>query len=52
MGGCWTLETVIYRWFRLFQKTCEVLSVEIDDKTGKAIRQERIYINGDYAFKG
>lgn len=32
----------------------EVLSgffVEIDDKTGKAIRQERIYINEDYPFQ-
>ena len=55
-------ESVIYKFqtnmpsrFEVPKKGRDVLSgffVEIDDKTGKAIRQERIYINEDYPFKG
>ncbi|MEE1132933.1 MAG: TIGR00282 family metallophosphoesterase [Caryophanon sp.] len=54
-------ENVIYRFqtqmpqrFEVPKKGRDVLSgffVEIDDKTGKAIRQERIYINADYPFE-
>lgn len=54
-------ESVIYKFqtnmpsrFEVPKKGREVLSgffVEIDDKTGKAVRQERIYINEDYPFQ-
>ena len=57
-----TKESVIYKFqtnmpsrFEVPKKGRDVLSgffVEIDDKTGKAIRQERIYINEDYPFEG
>lgn len=56
-----TKESVIYKFqtnmpsrFEVPKKGREVLSgffVEIDDKTGKAVRQERIYINEDYPFQ-
>ena len=56
-----TKESVIYKFqtnmpsrFEVPKKGREVLSgffVEIDDKTGKALRQERIYINEDYPFQ-
>lgn len=56
-----TKESVIYKFqtnmpsrFEVPKKGREVLSgffVEIDDKSGKAIRQERIYINEDYPFQ-
>lgn len=56
-----TKENVIYRFqtqmpqrFEVPKKGRDVLSgffVEIDDKTGKALRQERIYINADYPFE-
>lgn len=54
-------ENVIYRFqtqmpqrFEVPKKGRHVLSgffVDIDDKTGKALRQERIYINDDYPFQ-
>lgn len=57
-----TKESVIYKFqtnmparFEVPKKGRDVLSgffVEIDDKTGKALRQERIYINDDNPFKG
>ncbi|MEC1179278.1 TIGR00282 family metallophosphoesterase [Metasolibacillus meyeri] len=56
-----TKESVIYKFqtnmparFEVPKKGREVLSaffVEVNDKTGKAMRQERIYINEDYPFK-
>lgn len=56
-----TKESVIYKFqtnmpsrFEVPKKGREVLSaffVEIDDQTGKALRQERIYINDDYPFQ-
>ena len=55
-------ESVIYKFqtnmparFEVPKEGREVLSgffVEIDDKTGKALKCERIYINADYPFKG
>ncbi|MFC7685267.1 TIGR00282 family metallophosphoesterase [Ureibacillus sp. GCM10028918] len=55
-------ESVIYKFqtnmpsrFEVPKEGREVLSgffVEIDDKTGKALRCERIYINADYPFQG
>ncbi|KGR74003.1 TIGR00282 family metallophosphoesterase [Ureibacillus sinduriensis] len=55
-------ESVIYKFqtnlpsrFEVPKEGREVLSgffVEIDDKTGKALNCERIYINADYPFKG
>ncbi|CAM5183316.1 Metallophosphoesterase OS=Ureibacillus acetophenoni OX=614649 GN=SAMN05877842_104112 PE=4 SV=1 [Ureibacillus acetophenoni] len=57
-----TKESVIYKFqtnmpsrFEVPKKGREVLSgffVNIDDKTGKAISCERIYINADYPFEG
>lgn len=55
-------ESVIYKFqtnmparFEVPKEGREVLSgffVEIDDKTGKALKCERIYINEDYPFRG
>lgn len=55
-------ESVLHRFktnmptrFEVPKSGRDVLSgffVEIDDKTGKALRCERIYINDDYPFKG
>lgn len=55
-------ESVIYKFqtnmptrFEVPKDGRDVLSaffVEIDDKTGKAVNCERIYINADYPFKG
>ena len=57
-----TKESVIYRFqtnmptrFEVPKKGRDVLSaffVEIDDKTGKAVRQKRVLINEDNPFKG
>ena len=57
-----TKESVIYRFqtnmptrFEVPKKGRDVLSaffVEIDDKTGKAVRQERVLINEDNPFRG
>ena len=56
-----TKESVIYRFqtnmptrFEVPKKGREVLSaffVELDDKTGKAVRHERVYINADNPFQ-
>lgn len=55
-------ESVLYRFktnmptrFEVPKSGREQLSgffVEVDDKTGKALRCERVYINEDYPFKG